>query len=45
MVTLTNYKTCDAGHKGICFTYATPKYSFLTWLVIKNRVTTCERMT
>ncbi|XP_024008024.1 uncharacterized protein LOC112084011 [Eutrema salsugineum] len=31
-------------HKGVWFSHATPKYSFLTWLAIKNRLTTGDRM-
>ncbi|KAG7543595.1 Reverse transcriptase zinc-binding domain [Arabidopsis thaliana x Arabidopsis arenosa] len=31
-------------YKGIWFSYHTPKYSFLTWLVAKNRLSTGDRM-
>ncbi|XP_010513198.1 PREDICTED: uncharacterized protein LOC104789158 [Camelina sativa] len=31
-------------HRGIWFTHATPKYSFLAWLAIHNRLTTGDRM-
>ncbi|XP_019097493.1 PREDICTED: uncharacterized protein LOC109131247 [Camelina sativa] len=31
-------------HKGIWFPHATPKYAFITWLVVKNRIATGERM-
>lgn len=32
------------GYKEIWFPHATPKYAFITWLLIKNRLTTGERM-
>ncbi|KAG7589617.1 Reverse transcriptase zinc-binding domain, partial [Arabidopsis suecica] len=32
------------GHKEIWFPTATPKYAFITWLVLKNRISTGERM-
>lgn len=31
-------------YKGVVFKHATPKYSFLTWLTIQNRLTTGDRM-
>ncbi|KAG7578924.1 Viral movement protein [Arabidopsis thaliana x Arabidopsis arenosa] len=31
-------------YRGIWFSHATPKYSFLAWLAIKNRLTTGDRM-
>ncbi|XP_024006593.1 uncharacterized protein LOC112083095 [Eutrema salsugineum] len=31
-------------HKGIWFSFATPKYSVITWLAAKNRLSTGERM-
>ena len=33
-----------AWHKGLWFTYVTPKYSFCTWLAMRNRLSTCDRM-
>lgn len=33
-----------AWSKGVWFHYATPKFSFLTWLAIQNRLTTGDRM-
>lgn len=30
--------------KGIWFSYATPKYAFLTWIAVLNRLATGERM-
>ncbi|KAG7587392.1 Reverse transcriptase domain [Arabidopsis thaliana x Arabidopsis arenosa] len=32
------------GHKEIWFSNATPRYAFVTWLVVKNKVATGERM-
>jgi len=32
------------GHKEIWFSDATPKYAFVNWLVVKNRIATGERM-
>lgn len=32
------------GYKELWFANATPKYAFLTWLVVKNRVATGDRM-
>jgi len=37
-------KPLFVGHKKIWFPNATPKYAFVTWLVVKNRVATGERM-
>lgn len=31
-------------HKGIWFSHATPKFCFCTWLAIRNRLTTGDRM-
>lgn len=31
-------------HRGIWFTHATPKHRFCTWLAIRNRLTTGDRM-
>ncbi|XP_018448402.2 uncharacterized protein LOC108819882 [Raphanus sativus] len=31
-------------HKGVWFNYATPKYAFLTWLAIHNRLSTGDKM-
>jgi len=33
-----------SGHKEIWFAGATPRYAFITWLVVKNRIATGERM-
>lgn len=30
------------GYKEIWFSYATPRYAFITWLVVKNRAATGE---
>lgn len=34
---------CDSS-KGIWFSYATPKFAFLAWVAIHNRLSTGERM-
>lgn len=31
-------------YKGVWFSHATPKYAFITWLAINNRLTTGDRM-
>jgi len=41
---IRNTRPLMEDYKGIWFPYLTPKYSFITWLVAKNRVTTGARM-
>lgn len=31
-------------HKGVWFKHSTPKYSFLTWLIVRNRLATGDRL-
>lgn len=37
-------QTVKLWYKGVWLSHATPKYTFLTWLAIQNRLTTEDRM-
>ena len=41
---IRNAKPPMDGYKGVWFPQSTPKYSFITWLVVKNRVSTADKM-
>ncbi|KAG7631566.1 Oxoglutarate/iron-dependent dioxygenase [Arabidopsis suecica] len=41
---IRNAKPEMEGYKGVWFSHSTPKYSFITWLVSKNRMATGDRM-